>query len=344
MKKKLLYCIYIVIFIEIFLRIFYNDHLNTKVLPYYNNIEFNDSSVLSIKDAIYKNFTKRTINQERNVDYFTTYDKLGYRITKPLNTYYKYNDLPKLLFLGCSFCEGVNVNDQYTFPYLLQHNLSTYNIINAGIGGYGAAMACNRLNQNISDSTLHTVIYMYGSFHLQRDVENKKWENSYKKIPAIVTSYKNNQFISKKSYYKRLFVYGKSTNDNTIKIIHKVKKIKANIFEYIYTIRAILNIYENLESILLSSKMQKTNLLLVKKMNDLCKSRKINFIVYSMTRKDQASTELERFCHKHNIFFIYSKVDINDKNLIFPNDNHYNVLGHQLIEKDILNIIHTKIK
>lgn len=345
MKKKIykiLFTIFLtVLFTELILRFFFYQQLNKSDYVYYNKIQLNDSSVFDSHNSSYKNLSIRITNKDRNVGFNLSYDKYGYRITKPTSIYPQYENLPKVIFLGCSFAVGTNVDDTCVYSYLMQNETKKYNILNAGIAGFGAAMSLFRLKENINkrNNNISTIVYMYGSFHLIRDVENLKWENTFKHNTGILETYKKNKLIDSTKINDRLFIYGKSTVNDSIYLTKKIINIAPGIMKQSYIFRALELIYENIQYKLLLNKMQHTNFRLVNEMNTLCKKNKIRYIVYSVTKGDKPTTLLETFCKENSIEFYYSCVDINNKSYTFSGDNHYNQEGHKLVKEDLLKIL-----
>ena len=345
MKKKiyktLFTVLFTILFTELILRFFFCQQLNKTDYVYYNKIQLNDSSAFDTHNCSYKNLTVRITNKDRNVDFNLTYDKNGYRITKPVAISGQYENLPKIIFVGCSFAEGANIDDTCAYAYLIQNETKKYDILNAGISGFGAAMSLYKLQQSLNNTNnnISTVIYMYGSFHLIRDIENLKWENTFKYNTGILETYKKNKLTDSGRINERLFIYGKSNENDSTYVTKKTISLTPGIINQSYVYRAIELIYENIQYKLLFNKMQQTNLKLVKEMSTLCKKNNIRYIVYSLTRNDKPSVLLENFCTQNKIEFYYSGVDIHNKSYTFNLDNHYNQKGNILVAKDLLEIL-----
>jgi len=96
----------------------------------------------------------------------------GTRLTSPTP-----HDGPTLIAAGCSFTFGHAVNDQDTWPWLLQESLPQYQVINAAVMGYGtdqALMAADRqLQQNPGRSA--AVVLGFGDFQIERNRGAQGW-------------------------------------------------------------------------------------------------------------------------------------------------------------------------
>jgi hypothetical protein len=94
----------------------------------------------------------------------------GLRVTHPLATYTETQSKPEIWIMGCSFTHGWSLNDQETYPWLLQARLPQYEVVNYGVEGYGTLHALIQLREALS--TQHpprVVVYAYASLHDERN-------------------------------------------------------------------------------------------------------------------------------------------------------------------------------
>jgi hypothetical protein len=78
---------------------------------------------------------------------------------------------PLLIAAGCSFTFGLGLDDQDTWPWLLQERLPEYHVINTGTNGYGtdqALMAADRAALE-SKEPVPLVVLWFGDFHIERN-------------------------------------------------------------------------------------------------------------------------------------------------------------------------------
>ena len=78
---------------------------------------------------------------------------------------------PIVLAAGCSFTFGLGVDDESTWPWLLQERLPDHQVINPGVRGYGtdqALLAADRA-ANQSAGTLRLVALGFGDFQIERN-------------------------------------------------------------------------------------------------------------------------------------------------------------------------------
>jgi len=94
----------------------------------------------------------------------------GLRITHPLATYTDTRSKPEIWIMGCSFTHGWSLNDQDTYPWLLQAQLPEYEVVNYGVEGYGTLHALLQLREALTTQpTPHMVVYAYASLHDERN-------------------------------------------------------------------------------------------------------------------------------------------------------------------------------
>ena len=92
------------------------------------------------------------------------------RITRPLASYaVAENRKPELWIFGCSFTHGWSLNDEETFPWLLQERLPEREIVNFGVSGYGTVQSLLQFRAALVASTPEIAVLAYADFH---DVRN----------------------------------------------------------------------------------------------------------------------------------------------------------------------------
>jgi hypothetical protein len=94
----------------------------------------------------------------------------GFRITHPLATYTDTRSKPEIWIMGCSFTHGWSLNDQDTYPWLLQARLPQYEVVNYGVEGYGTLHALLQLREALTTQPPpRVVVYAYASLHDERN-------------------------------------------------------------------------------------------------------------------------------------------------------------------------------
>ncbi len=98
-------------------------------------------------------------------------DESGYRLTKCRS-----NDLPKILFLGCSFTFGHGVSDEETYVSRLAESFPDFKLLNAAAMGYGTTQAWLKLEEALTRyPDIKLVVYGFIGHHEQRNYLRKTW-------------------------------------------------------------------------------------------------------------------------------------------------------------------------
>jgi hypothetical protein len=99
----------------------------------------------------------------------------GSRITHPLNTY-SANSKQEIWIFGCSFTHGWSLNDEQTYPWLLQEQLPSYEIVNFGVDAYSTVQSLLQFQQGLEKGQKPVlVILAYSSIHDWRNTLERAW-------------------------------------------------------------------------------------------------------------------------------------------------------------------------
>src|SRR5262245_36719698 len=103
-----------------------------------------------------------------------THGAEGHRITRPLAEYGRGPARPQLWILGCSYTHGWSVNDEETYPWLVQQRLPEYEVVNFGVGGYGTLQSFLQFGEALERGPAPRIVVLaYGSFHDARNTLNR---------------------------------------------------------------------------------------------------------------------------------------------------------------------------
>lgn len=94
----------------------------------------------------------------------------GLRITHPLETYDKQHKKDEIWIFGCSFTHGWSLNDEQTYPWLLQERFPEYEVVNFGVEGYGTIHSLLQFREAIKERRPKVAILGYISFHDVRNI------------------------------------------------------------------------------------------------------------------------------------------------------------------------------
>ncbi|MFC1851428.1 SGNH/GDSL hydrolase family protein [candidate division CSSED10-310 bacterium] len=102
--------------------------------------------------------------------FFTTHRKNTLRITHPPAADADFAQKDKIWIIGCSITHGWSLNDDETYPWLLQEKIPHYEIINFGISGYGTVHFLIQIEEALKTMKKPKLIILtYASFHDTRN-------------------------------------------------------------------------------------------------------------------------------------------------------------------------------
>jgi hypothetical protein len=75
----------------------------------------------------------------------------------------------ELWIFGCSLVHGWSIEDEETFPWLLQERFPDYEVTNFGVGGYGTIHSLLQFREALKSKTPKVVVLAYAGFHDERN-------------------------------------------------------------------------------------------------------------------------------------------------------------------------------
>ena len=82
---------------------------------------------------------------------------------------------PVVVAAGCSFSFGHGLNDEDTWPWLLQEQLPQYQVLNAAVMGYGTDQALLAAERQIRQHPAQAVVLGFGAFQIERNRAPQGW-------------------------------------------------------------------------------------------------------------------------------------------------------------------------
>lgn len=237
-----------------------------------------------------------------------TVDNEGYRITSKNSHYKAYK--PEIWILGCSFSFGSYLNDNDTFPWIIQRSLKNYKVKNYSRGGFGQLQYLLQLEKLLKAASEKNnipkqIILTYTPLHQERNIQsddrlyrarNHGAIHTYR-LPAGRINDKNELEI----YYKGLSDVIDYKEMNPKKVMLSEEKLK------IETTKAI---FEKISQLAIQYK-----------------TKIIVAVLDPILREDPVLT----FLHKKGYDILYMNVDFRrNKTLnLLPFDPHPNALANQ---------------
>jgi hypothetical protein len=124
-----------------------------------------------------KYFSRPTVNSDWTQIALVNHNSDGneLRSTRPLGqSILGVNDHAKYLaFFGCSFTYGESLNDEDTFPYMIQQQSPSFNVYNYALPGASTTNMLSILNKDFATKTPESSgigIYVYIDWHVRRNI------------------------------------------------------------------------------------------------------------------------------------------------------------------------------
>ncbi|MEO0038069.1 MAG: hypothetical protein RIQ59_1280 [Bacteroidota bacterium] len=174
MKKitfTLVIALFFILFLELFLRLigFTPIEFNQKVVSKPEIPYTADSLGITLKRGTYK------ININDHVYYKATHNIERRRVTSKVPVH----SLNKIIILGCSFAYGVGVNDEESFPFLLQTYLKEYEVENYSVPGSATIQSYLNLKKCLLKGDRPTIVVLsYAAFHEERNQLTRGFESN----------------------------------------------------------------------------------------------------------------------------------------------------------------------
>ena len=236
------------------------------------------------------------------------------RITHPLATYPSTDVKKEIWIFGDSVTYGWSVNDEETFPWLLQQKFPDYEVVNFGVQGYGTLHSLIQLRealQNVKKPKL--VILSYAAWD---DVRNT-FIRSRRKMLSIA------------SYLGPVNQpYARLNDDGKLNIFMDAETFREfPLMRYSAFIHALEESYDGYEE--RHAHSHEVTKAIVKEISALCRANGIEMVVAGLTA-DSITADMLLYCQREGIRTANIWVDLSIKeNNSLPYDTHPSALAHK---------------
>ena len=261
------------------------------------------------------------------IDYKVTHTNDGRRITSNKIIAAK----KKIYIFGCSFAYGVGVNDQETFPFLLQNLFLQFEVYNYAIPGSGTLQSFLYLKKTLeSGQRPKIVVISYATFHEERNLLTRSFESKLYEGVHFHEGFKLSKF-----YYPCCVI---KNNKMTIESIDIIKDFKPIPFVKYSAIATFVDQTWNKLDYL------KTDRFLVSKMlfkdfQNLANQYHFKLIIADVSYNEK-SKDIEVFCSKNNLNYVNISPDYSKGNYtLAPCDYHPNQSAHLIYSRKLYEYI-----
>jgi hypothetical protein len=146
-----------------------------------------------------------------NYSFHVTNLSNGLRVTHPLASYNPASHKPEIWLFGCSFTYGWTLNDEQSYPWLLQERLPEYEVVNYSFTGYGTIHSLIQFRDALAaNKTPEIAVLAYADIHDERNTFLRKRRKSvapWNKLGPIVQPYARLDKNGKLQYFLADVVY-----------------------------------------------------------------------------------------------------------------------------------------
>jgi len=251
------------------------------------------------------------VTLKSNYTFTVTHGSDSLRITHPVTATNAVHR-PEIWIMGCSFTHGWSVNDEQTYPWLLQTRMPQYEIVNFGVNGYGTLHSMLQFKEALKErGKPAAVVVAYAGFHDERNTFTRlrrKAVAPYNQLGPLQQPYARLDRDGKVQYFMAPVEYQEFPLMRYSAFVH--------FLEWKY------DLYEER-----AAHSQEVTRGIVKEFSELCRTNDVQFFVAGITR--DASRLLE-FCQREKIPNVDISVDLSTPgNRNLPYDDHPSAATHQ---------------
>tara|TARA_B110001452_G_scaffold262635_1_gene262934 strand:+ start:1054 stop:2058 length:1005 start_codon:yes stop_codon:yes gene_type:complete len=227
----------------------------------------------------------------------------------------------KIIFIGGSVTQGWAVNDDETFPFLIQRRNNNYKVYNYAVGGYGGYQSLLSLEKVFKDKkNIELVVYGLIPHHEVRNIAAGSW------------MYLLN-FFSKRGVVN--LPYGSVDRNNNL-IRHKpIKYINLPLGELSVLITKVEKKIMKSKSLLREKKQTKISLKIINEMQKLTLRNNSKFVLLFLEEfNDNRSYQYDSFLNEKKISHVKCLMP-RGKKFMVPGEGHPNELSHEIISNCI---------
>ena len=255
-----------------------------------------------------------------------THEGSGLRITRPATVSDKTPE-GEIWIFGCSYTEGWTLNDEQTYPWLLQSHLENHRVVNFGVSGYGTLQSLIQFEQALKQGSKPALVVLsYASFHDRRNTLARSWMKTR-------MTYGPGAYLSDVKLPYMKWSAGQKPELGYRPIEYREVPLArysalANTLDETFN-RIIDRTYHS----------QEVTKSIIEDFAELCKTNHIEFLLAGIT-SDSATAEMLEYGKSHAMNTADISVDLNVKeNTNLPYDNHPSALAHQQYAQKLRPII-----
>jgi len=246
--------------------------------------------------------------------YTITYHDNTLRITHPLDTYSPEKAKDEIWIFGGSLTHGYSLNDDETYPWILQEQFPQYEVVNFGVDGYSTLQSFIQFREALKERKNPTfVVLAYAHFHDERNTFGRR---------------RRKQIASANEIGRIAKPYAWINEDGELAYaMAKVEYREIPFMRY----SALVNFLENKYNIfeIWFHRSHSVSRLIVKEFADLAEEIGIDFVVAGINSSSRTRRML-RYAKSQGIMIADISVDLKVKeNTNLPHDRHPSAVANK---------------
>ena len=261
---------------------------------------------------------KFKITIKENFSFSVTNNENSYRVTQPIDQQEFYREKDEIWIMGCSYTYGWALNDEDTFPWLIQKKIPGYKINNYGVCGYGSIHSLIQIKELLKERNIPKIIIVtYATFHDLR--------NTFSRI--------RRRAVSRWNFLGPLTQPYASLDKNGHLKLHRADEVIYKPWPFTRMLALVYyleNKYNNHE-VRVAQPFQVSQAIFLE-ISKICREKGIKLIVAGIKENNQKKMRrMLDFCEKSGLSTVDISVDVeNEKYSHLPLDAHPNELANLL--------------
>jgi hypothetical protein len=249
------------------------------------------------------------------------------RVTHPISSYERDSSKKEIWIFGGSFTHGWSVNDEETFPWLVQEKFPNYEIVNFGVSGYGTIHSLIQLQEALRKKNKpELAVLTYASFHDRRNIfsrSRRKEIAPWNKLGPLSHP------------------YARIDRQGTLRFCaSKMSYIEFPLMRYSTLMHQVENLYNEMEEYYFHG--HEVSKVLIKEFSQVCARNGIKLVVAGII-SDPLTLDMLEYCKREGILAVDISIELNHKTLNYPHDGHPSPLGQKKYAQKVISFLKTML-
>ena len=236
----------------------------------------------------------------------------------------------EIWILGCSMTYGWSVDDEDSYPWVLQQSLPDYRVVNFGVNGFGTLHAWIQLQDALAGGRRPALaVLAYGSFHDER--------NTFVRV-------RRKTVVSARSFGPHVQPYARLDGDGELVVAMAEREYSPfPLQRYSALVHELERSYNRRE--LRASRGAEVSEAIVREVHALCRGNGVELVLAGIDRSER-TREMRRFARAEGIPSVDLSLDLAHNRHLrnLPHDGHPNAAGHRLYAQKLLAFLEGQLR